>query len=82
METDPGALSAEHLEHRGVGPLGAPGDRVGVVEEQIDLLHDAVNRRKDQTDPAIALEADPEGIGDAIGRAAPRDSSAIGTRRP
>jgi uncharacterized membrane protein len=45
----------------------APPDRVGVLDEEIDRLREAVRRRHDDTDVAMALEADPEGIGDAIG---------------
>lgn len=45
----------------------ASSDRAGVLDEEVDRLREAVRRRHDDTDVAMALKADPEGIGDAIG---------------
>ncbi len=46
----------------------APPDRAAVLDDQIERLRRTVERAFDETDVPMALEADPEGIGDAIGR--------------
>jgi uncharacterized membrane protein len=62
----------------------APPDRAAVLDDQIERLRRAVERAFDETDVPMALEADPEGIGDAIGRdaasAAAEDSAQRGSR--